>query len=93
MKHNCSSLNAGLNRVNIVPSALCSCGIANETAQHYFFDCNLFIVPRNRLLASLSAVPTTLDTLLYGHDRLTFETNKELHKTVLQFIKDTSRFK
>ena len=48
IKHNCGSLNADLNRVNIVPSALCSCGTANETAQHYFFDCNLFIVPRNR---------------------------------------------
>ena len=57
-----------------------------------FFDCNLFIVPKNRLLASLPAVPITLDTLLYGHDLLTFETNKELHKTVLQIIKDTGRF-
>ena len=79
MKHNCSSLNADLNRVNIVPSALCSCGTANETAQHYFFDCNLFIVHRNRLLASLPTVPITLDTFLYGHDLLTFETNKECH--------------
>ena len=58
-----------------------------------FFDCNLFIVPRNRLLASLPAVPITLDKLLYGHDILTFETNKELHKTVLQFIKGMGRFK
>ena len=38
IKHNCSSLNADLNRVNIVPSALCSCGTANETAQYYFFS-------------------------------------------------------
>ena len=53
IKHNCSSLNADLNRVNIVPSALCSCGTANETAHHYFFDCNLFIVPRHHLLASI----------------------------------------
>ena len=60
IKHNCISLNANLNRVNIVPSALCSCGTANETALHYFFDCNLFIIPRNRLLASLPAVPITL---------------------------------
>ena len=62
MKHNCSSLNADLNRVNIVPSALCSCGTAKETAQHYFFDCNLFMFPRNRLLAYSLAVPITLDT-------------------------------
>ena len=58
-----------------------------------FFDCKLFIVTRNRLLASFTAVPITLDTLLYGHDLLTFETNKELHKTVLQFIKDKGTFK
>ena len=32
IKHNCSSLNEDLNRVNIVPSALCSCGTANGTA-------------------------------------------------------------
>ena len=38
IKHNFSSLNADLNKANIVPSALCSCGTANETAQHYFFD-------------------------------------------------------
>ena len=30
---------------------------------------------------------------MYGTDLLTFETNKELHKTVLQFLKDTGRFK
>ena len=58
-KYRCSSLNADLNRVNNVPSAQCSCGTTNETAQHYFFDCNLFIVPRNRLLASLPVVPIT----------------------------------
>ena len=46
-----------------------------------------------RLLASLSAVPFTSDTLLYGHDLLTFEINTELHKKVSQFIKDTGRFK
>ena len=39
IKHNCSSLNADLNRVSIVPSALCSCGTANETAKHYILDC------------------------------------------------------
>ena len=82
-----------LNRVNIVPSALCSWVIANESAQHYFFDCTLFIVPRNSVLASLPAVPITLDTLLYGHDLLTYETNKEFYKLVLQFRKDTGRFK
>ena len=76
IKYNCSSLNAELNKVNSVPSALCSYGTTNETVQRYFFDCNLFIVPRNCLLASLPAVPFILDTLLYCHDLLTFETTR-----------------
>ena len=68
IKHNCSSLKADLFRVNIVPSAYCSCGPLNETAKHYFFDCALYNIPTNRLLTSLPAVPITLNTLLYGHE-------------------------
>ena len=51
--HNCSSLKADLFRVNIGPSAYCSCGPLNETAEHYFFDCVLYNIPRNRLLILL----------------------------------------
>ena len=70
-------------------------GVEKQTKQPnvIFIDCNLFIVPRNRLVASLPTVPITLDTLLYSHDLLAFETNKELHKTVFQFIKDMDRYK
>ena len=39
IRHNCSSLNADLNRLNIVPSSACTCGANFETAQHYFFEC------------------------------------------------------
>ena len=92
IKHNCSSLKADLFRVNIVPSAYCSCGPLNETAEHYFFDCALYNIPRNRLLTSLSAVPITLNTLLYGHELLTPETNQATYKSVLQSVKDTGRY-
>ena len=92
IKHTCSSLKADLFRVNIVPSALCSCGPTNETAEHYFFRCPLYDIHRNRLLASIPVVPVTLNTLLHGHEYLTNETNQAIYKSVLQFIKDTSRF-
>ena len=79
IKHNCSNLKADLFRVNIVPSAYCSCGPLTETAEHYFFDCALYNIPRNRLLTSLPAVPITLNTLLYGHELLTPETNQAIY--------------
>ena len=53
IKHTCSSLKADLFGVNIVPSALCSCGPINETADHYFFHCPLYGIHKNRLLASI----------------------------------------
>lgn len=92
IKHNCSSLKADLFRVNIAPSALCNCGPVNETAEHYFFDCPLYEIARNRLLTSIDVDPITINTLLYGHEQSTPETNIAIYKSVLQFIKDTGRF-
>ena len=65
---------------------------AFEWAEHYFFHCPLYDIHRNRLLASIPVVPVTLNTLLHGHEYLANETNQAIYKSVLQFIKDTSRF-
>ena len=92
IKHTCSSLKADLFKINIVPSALCSCGPINETAEHYFFHCPLYDLHRNRLSASIPVVPVTLNTLLHGHEYLTNETKEAIYNSVLQFIKDTGRF-
>ena len=91
-KHNCSSLNADLCRVKIVPSAICSCGGPSETSEHYFFHCPLYNTPRIQLLASIPIVPITLNTLLYGHEASTIETNEVIYNSVLQFIKESGRF-
>ena len=37
LRHNCSSLNADLFRVNIVSNPTCSCGAVLEDAEHFFF--------------------------------------------------------
>ena len=86
IKHNCSSLKADLFRVNIVLSADCSCGPFTENAEHYFIDCTLYNIPRNRLFTSLPPVPLTLNTLVNGHEFLSPETNREIHTSVLQFV-------
>ena len=92
IKHNCSSLNADLNRVNIVPSPFCTCGPSIENANHYFFHCPLYHVSRNRLIASLPPVVITIETVINGHESLTREANQQIRKSVLQFIKETGRF-
>ena len=92
IKHNCSGLKANLFRANIVPSADYSCGPFTENAEHYFFDCTLYNIPRNRLFTSLPPVPINLNTLVKGHEFLSPETNRAIHKSVLQFVKDSDRF-
>ena len=37
IRHNCSSLNADLFRVNIVLNPTCSCGAVFEDTEHFFF--------------------------------------------------------
>ena len=91
IKHNCSSLKADLFRVNSVPSADCSCGPFTENAENYFFDCTLYNIPRNRLATSLHPVPIYLNTLVNGHEFLSPETNRAIHRSVLQFVKDTGK--
>ena len=89
IRHNCSSLNADLNSVNIVPSSSCTC----ETAQHYFFECRNYANQRVNLLRAVSFVSeVTLDTLLYGCLTFVNECNKLVIIAVLVNIKDSKRF-
>ena len=93
IRHNCSSLNADLNRVNIVPSSSCTCGANFETAQHYFFECRNYTNQRYNLLRALRFVSVvTLDTLLYGCSTFVNERNKLVINAVLVYIKDSKRF-
>ena len=93
IRHNCSSLNADLNRVNIVPSSACICCANFETAQHYFFECRNYTNQRYNLLRALSfASVVTLDTLLYGCSTFDNERIKLVINVVLVYIKDSKRF-
>ena len=93
IRHNCSSLNADLHRVKIVPSPTCSCGALHESSHHFFFECSNYINQRNNLLRDLSFIPiVTLDTLLYGCSTFDEQRNSQIINAVLIFIKDSNRF-
>lgn len=93
LRHNCSSLNADLHRVNIVPSSVCSCGAGIENAQHYFFECRTFEPQRRNLFRTLNFIPDIkLDLLMHGCSTYNKEINERIITAVLAFIKDSQRF-
>ena len=96
IRHRCSSLNADLFHVNIVPYSNCSCGVLVENAEHYLFECTLYNTQRQRLLQTIhqiQTVPTVnFDLLTNGSNLHDFETNRHIILVVLNFIKDTKRF-
>ena len=93
IRHNCSNLNADLFRVNISANSNCSCGAVNENAQHYFFECLLYVEQRNRLFSSINPLANVhLHLITNGDPALNAETNSIIHSAVLKYIKDTHRF-
>ena len=54
IRHKSSSLKADLYGVNIIPSPACSFRAPIENADHYFFECHLYINKRNNLFINLN---------------------------------------
>ena len=76
----------------ISDSVVCQCGSV-ENAQHFFFHCRNYHVPRTELLNTVSQYQTlSLSLLLYGNDSLSLETNTIIFQTVHKFILDSKRF-
>ena len=90
----CSKLNSDLCfnlRVKETPS--CSCGSSIENAQHFFLDCTLWANLRTVLQRSvLQLANFNLNTLLYGDEKLSLDSNILIFKSVHKFIKDSHRF-
>ena len=54
IRRRCSSLNADLFNVNIIPYADCSFGVLLEIAEHYILEYNLYDSQKRRLLQTIS---------------------------------------
>ena len=93
IRHNCSSLNADLYRVNIIASPNCICGPFIETAEHYFFECSLYALQRNSLFSGLPQFfHPDLDSLINGNELFNSDLNSQILFQVFKFIKETRRF-
>ena len=92
LRTNCSLLNLDLFMRNISDSPLCQCGSV-ENAQHLFFHCRNYHVPRTELLYTVSQYQTpSLSLFLYGNDSFSLKTNTVIFETVHKFILDSKRF-
>ena len=77
---------------NIIDNELCNCG-TTETAFHYFLECPLYIVQRNKLMLETIFLPSlTLIIILNGDERIDTHSNIELKEAVSKFIIQTNRF-
>ena len=87
MRHNCSSLNADLYRVNIIASPNCTCGPFIETAEHYFFECSFYTMQRNGLISALPQFfHLDLDSLINGNELFNSDLNSQMLFQVFKFI-------
>jgi hypothetical protein len=95
MRINNSPLNADLcNDLHVVASPLCPCGVGkNETHEHFFFECQLFVEQRQELKTNLLPyVVNDVDYLLFGVPNEEFNDNANIFKAVHKFIRDSKRF-
>ena len=81
----------------------CSCGVEEETPEHYFLRCPLFDGPRVVLLNKVSEIlncpasdiddSSLCHLLLYGKSSLNDNINKNILCVSIKFIKSSKRFK
>ena len=95
IRNKCSALKVDLHSANLILNPNCICGgYQKENSEHFLLFCNRYIVYRNKMLSSLNmnGVEINVDTLLFGNDFLSDETNYEIILIIQRYIKDTGRF-
>jgi hypothetical protein len=93
LRHQCSSLEADLFRTNIINDPSCPCGCPLEDVIHYLLERPLDTNAGMKLF--LNSTPYTvisIETLLFGSDNLTDETNLIVFTNVQKYIYHTNRF-
>ena len=90
----CSQLSGDLFSLNIIESPKCQCGHGFENSKHYFHECPLYTIHRNKLydrLNDLNFDPSETN-ILYGNSELNEMVNIKAVFIIHDFIKDGGRF-
>ena len=97
IRNKCSALKVDLYSANLISNPNCICDYPKENGEHLLLFCNRFIIYRNTMLSSLAllninGVEINVDTLLYGNDFLSDQTNCEIFLIIQGYAKDTGGF-
>ena len=93
IRNNCSNLHFDLFNNHLRESPNCDCGYEIENAEHYFFQCHLFIEHRIQMFHLIRKFhPLSVNKLLFGDISLNDTDNVNIFEAVQLFIKNTRRF-
>ena len=96
LKHDCSTLNEHLYRVNLVPSPLCECRTGSESVFHFFYDCPFYDRPRERLileLVSLDLHDLSIGFIFDATRHSCPELTISIQRSIYRFIVSSGRFR
>ena len=80
---------------------MCCCGFEPETTDHYLLRCKLYTDLRLNLLNDIYTINQSLNffyedqlvnVLLFGSDNFTLDTNANILRRTIEFLKATERF-
>jgi hypothetical protein len=92
LRHQCSSLNSDLYRINIINDPKCHCGAPYEDSIHYLMECPLYQNERYCLFRNLRETHKNIETLLLGNDEININENSIIFNKVRAYIRQTKRF-
>ena len=88
-----SQLNSHLYKIGLKPTPNCRCGALYEDVWHYIFACPLYTAERSTLHSLISQYSSfSIQTVLYGSEKCTFQENILIFSAVQNYISQTSRF-
>jgi hypothetical protein len=90
----CSALRFDLyDQLKVITDPTCACKGGIENAIHFFYDCPLYNIQREKLMGKLYTIATfNIGTLLYGDKKLTDEQNMAIFHNVKLYMEETKRF-
>ena len=93
LRNNCSDLNEDLYLNHLQSDGICACGNNNESALHFFLECERFNDQRILMFRETRLFhPLSVNYLLFGKPNISNEENFLLFQAFQRYIKNTKRF-
>ena len=93
LRMECSNLRAHLCQLHVIDDPTCICSNAVEDNEHYFLNCPLYYVQRQKLFDTITPITElNIDIILNGTSELSYNNNIAIIDAVHEYIKESDRF-